>query len=260
MSRRADQQFVIDAALADFASFHIDLQELDHLVAEYGVDCLLRRAVRCPCVRIETRQARISCPACNGLGFAHPEALEESLRALVLNRSSSKRMLPPGETHDGQAVITFPLGITPSIGDQVWPAGETHVVQELIFRAARQVDLVAMRARSTDQDDDPPRGALREDRLLYPDVVTIDSVCWFDGERLVFAGQADYRRRPLGRIEWSGTAGPPPGSAYSVRYTAPAAYQVFTVEPVFRGGGQGAGYPYRVTAIALHKLSDRDLR
>ncbi len=242
----------------DFPEVRLDPAEFEGLIYARGVGCLYRKAIRCPCLRVETRQARAGCPVCGGLGFAYPVELEEPIVALVLNRSPRRSQLPVGQEVVGTCTITFPVGIIPSQGDMVIPDGEEHAVQQVLRRSIAQVDPQTVRDRQTAPDQRAPVVAPVTERLLYPDVTTIETMYWLDGERLRqgIVGRDFVRRGNL--IEWRPECGPEPGKAFTVRYRAPAAYVVSPGEPVSRTGE--IGFPYRCDGQRLDRWGTPDLR
>lgn len=251
------------ARITDFATLHMDPGELDEFINQHGSCCKLRRAVRCPCRRLESGHAAADCRLCNGTGFTYPAELEMELVALVLNRNAKRNVTAGvGDLVTGTVVCTFPLGVVPAQGDQLLPDGEQHVVQETMYRAGRQTDPDRIRQlRGHDLGVTPPRVGL-VDRLLYPDVVAVEALHYIEGDgadtRLAVATGADYEL--VGReIRWRDGRGPAPGKAYTVRYRAPAAYMVRPAEPILRVE-YDAGLPYRCEAQRLDRWGEGDLR
>lgn len=243
----------------DFPEVRFDPEEFEGLLHARGVGCLLRKAIRCPCQRIETRQARVGCPSCAGTGFAYPVELEEPIVALVLGRSPRRSQLPVGQEVVGTCTITFPMGVIPSQGDMVLPDGEEHAVQQVLRRSVAQVDPQVVRDRATAPDHRAPVLAPTTERLLYPDVTRIEHLYWMDDDQRLHAGEEgrDFTRR-ANLIEFRPGRGPSPGKAFTVRYRAPAAYVVSPGEPVSRTGE--GNFPYRCDGQRLDRWGTSDLR
>ena len=254
------QELLLETSVADFASFHIDPSELDDLIGMHGIACRYRRAVICPCARIETNQPRAGCPNCNGLGFLYPKDLEDEIVALVLNRNPRRTAAAPGEFITGSVVITFPLGTVPGRGDMVLPTLERHTVHQLVRRAEMQVDPVVVASRATAPDHAAPKVGVAGDRLLYPDIVEVDDCYWLDEDQGLHRGKAgaDFVLKS-GAVTWKDGHGPKPGRAYSVRYMAPAAYVVYPSEPLLRAEAENF-YTYRAEAQRLDRWGSPDLR
>lgn len=242
----------------EFPEPRLDPEEFDALIEARGVACLLRRSIRCPCLRIESRQARVGCPVCGGLGYAYPLELEQPIVALVLGRNARRRQEPVGQAVSGTCKITFQRGILPAQGDMILPDGEEHAVQQVLRRAQAQVDPQVVRNRQTAPDQLAPLIQATTERLLYPDVTAIETVYWLDDEKLRACVQgADYVRRG-NAIEFRADRGPPAGKAFSIRYRAPGAYVIAPGEPVTRTGEEG--FPYQCEGQRLDRWGAGDLR
>ncbi len=262
--RDLKSELLIDARIGDFAAFHIDVHELDDMIATHGVGVELRRSVACPCTRIETGGARVGCPHCGGLRFVYPAHLREDTIALVLNRDPRRTFKPAGEVVTGQAHATFPLGIVPTQGDIILPAREIHVVHETFWRLTQEVDVTVVRERFQTGDQHAPRLGARPERLLYDDdEAELVAVYWIrPGERPVDSKLIQARIGAEITLEgrnlaWARNLGPPAGTCYTVRYNARAAYMVVGSEPVFRSEGSGDGFPYRCPVIRLDRWDER---
>lgn len=244
-----------------FAHFHINVEELNDLVETHGIGCEWRQAVWCPCIRPDTRSARAGCPHCRGLRFTYPQELRVDMIALVQNRHPQRSLTPSGELITGMAVITFPIGPVPAVGDMVLPCGEFHVVHETLWRAYNPIDNTAVKARvSRTRDALPPKIEAQPEKLLYPDPIEIDRLHWIDANgKLCVASAADYEL--VGNeIRWRAGRGPATGDGYSLRYKAKAAYILNPGEPVYRREGPGAGWPYKVEAARLDRWGDPSLQ
>ena len=116
-----------------------------------------------------------------------------------------------------------------------------------------------VRDRQTAPDQLAPLVHPTTERLLYPDVIKVETLYWLDEHGQLKLGQAgrDYTRSGQ-VITFRPDHGPAPGRAFSVRYQAPAAYVVSPGEPVFRTGE--VGFPYRCDAQRLDRWGSPDLR
>lgn len=253
-----------DVSIGDWAEFHVNIAELDDLIETHGVGAELRRAVECPCVRLESLAARLGCPHCHGLQWVYPEDMREYIVVLLTSRRPTERVTQAGRTVTGQLQALFPSGILPARGDQIFPAGERHVVQQFVHRQVSQVSGRKLRDEATVWDQVAPAQRPSYGRLLYEDA-TIESVHWIvpyvgaADERLV-SGRLGHEFHMQGReVIWHGEHGPRPGDAFSVRYQAPAAYMLYTGVPVYRAEA-GAPYPYRADVDRLDKYAEEDLR
>lgn len=250
------------ASLAGFLGVHLDPLEVDALIAVHGNECEYRRGQLCPCFRVETGQAAIGCPACRGLGWTYPESMRCRTAFLDHSKTAKGTMEGAGNMVQGEAQVTFRIGVVPGRGDLVLPDCEEHIVHEQFTRAVQQISQRDMRSRL------PPGGLTRplpprSERLLYPDPFEVEAVSYLRGEEAVIATpDVDYRVAPLEggtTIAWIGSRGPAPGEGYTVRYIAQAAYMVQSSPPNFRHEGAVA-MPYRATLERLDKLQERDLR
>lgn len=250
----------VNPRITDFPHVHIDPMELSDLIETHGVGCELRRAVWCPCSRVETRQARTGCPFCKGLRFTYPKKMRDDIVALVQSRNPKRALVPAGELVTGIAVVTFPIGIVPGLGDMLLPAGEFHVVHEVLWRAYNPIDNQAIRARERTPDVAAPKIDPGPEALLYPKVECIEHLHWIDRQanKLCEASAADYELKG-NVIEWRDGRGPKPGEGYSVRYRAQAAYILNPGEPVTRSES-GQGMPYRVEAQRLDRWGTPSLQ
>jgi len=241
--------------MSQMPGFHINLEDLDNHILEHGVGAELRRAMPCPCARIENRQSRATCPTCAGQRWIFPEHMRSSVIVMVSSRSPMRKMREAGELITGTIQMTFTSDIRPGPGDMVLPDEDTHVVTQVLFRAVQQVDPALVRSRSTHPSQLPPAGTVAPERLLYPDVIDVQELAWEDEQRRVcFARQGDYDR--VGNtITWRDGSGPAAGRAYTVRYTAPAAYMLFPGEPLVRAEGPRY-YPIRCEAQRLDRWQE----
>jgi|GEM_PF-2998034 hypothetical protein len=251
----------IEISLGNFARLPLDPELYDELIETEGIEVTVRRAVPCPCVRIETLRSRVRCPHCNGLRWTYPRELELELVALVLNRSPKRVLQAPGEIVTGTVTCTFTREYIPGAGDLVLPQRERHVVTQTLIHKENQHRLAALRqqerARAVPQEL-LPKPDVPGDRLLYSNPLSIDYVAFIDGGRLVLGRDGVHWRLVDGCLEWTDLAGLQPGDAYSVRYTAPAAYMLNPGEPVARAGVDGF-LPYRCQGMRLDRWSSVDL-
>lgn len=243
----------------DFPETSLDAGEFADLIESRGVGCMLRRAVRCPCQRIETRQPRMGCPTCKGLGYAYPEELTTPTVAIVQSRSARRQNMGSGQQVTGTCSVTFLPGIIPAQGDQIIPDGDEHAVQQVLRRSVAQVVPEVVRGRATAPEHLAPVIRATTEALLYPDVTRVEALHWLDGEgrlRMGIEGR-DYRRVD-NVIEFLGDSGPAPGTAYTIRYRAPAVYVLSPAEPVARTAE--LDFPYKCEAQRLDRWGEGDLR
>jgi hypothetical protein len=248
--------------ITDFAHVHINPAELSDMIETHGVGCELRRAVFCPCARVETRQSRTGCPHCHGLRFTYPEDLRDEVVALVQNRHPERSLVPSGEFVTGTAVLTFPIGIFPGLGDMVLPEGELHVVHETLWRGYQPIDNDLLRERTKRTIDGlAPKVEPGPDVLLYPRISCVEHLHWIDrdsGKLIRGALGTDYQLEGS-RVVWTDGHGPTAGDAFSIRYRAQAAYILNPGEPVVRMES-GQGMPYRVEGQRLDRWGIPSLR
>jgi hypothetical protein len=269
MSLRARQQAATPAFMAGtdvnaFASLHLSVQELNEALLTHGSAAEWRRGVLCPCARIETGVAAVSCKQCRGVGFLYPASMREPLIVLDTSRSSTLKWAQAGLMAEGTVMFTFPCGALPGNGDLVLPDNDVHIVQEHLWRdrtlRVRDSQLREDRDRMiAAQRKRPLRG--RTERLLYPTDVCVEVAYYLDAQdELVLAQEGiHYKLGPENTWEWLDSWGPPSGQAVSVRYRAPAAYMVEGSVPRLRSENSEA-MPYVVTAKRLDRISADDLR
>lgn len=244
--------------------FHLSVREFNDMLLEHGSGAEWRKAVWCPCIRIDNRQASSACEDCRGKGVLYPEHLREPLIILDTSRTSTMRYAAAGLMADGQIEVTFPCGIIPGQHDMLLPDEDVHVVNQVLFRE--------MTRRLDDRDhlhDDRRAfdGAVkqqqipRNERLLYPTDVCVEEVFWRDEAKTLHSGRVGthYTLGPENEWIWTGSHGPPPGMSWSVRYRAPAAYLIQGSGPMLRREA-GDNMPYRVSARRLDKVGPDDLR
>ena len=142
----------------------------------------------------------------------------------------------------------------------ILPEGEVHAIHETLWRNDQPVRPSRMRARVRASDEQPVNQRPRRERLLYPDVLEVESVWYWDAEseRAVQAVQGhDYAPPREGIIPWFEGRGPDAGQAYTVRYLAPAAYMLMPAEPVYRNEA-GEEYPYMAIGQRLDRWGSPD--
>lgn len=248
----AIRELLLGATIADFAGLGIDPAELDAVIVTDGIGVTYRRGLRCPCLRPESHQARIGCPACRGLGWMHPERLSEPCVVLMVNRSPDRRIIAAGEYTTGTAYATFPSEIIPGRGDILSVDGEIHVVSQVLHRAENPVSNRKLDARR-DPDVQPRHVSARPyaERLLYADA-QIEQLWWLDDDGAPVQGRPGAHYEFIGgEIRWRDGEGPAPGRGYSVRYCARAEYVVAqAAEPTFRQQGDNP-IPYRTQVMRL---------
>jgi hypothetical protein len=257
----APKELALDVSINDFAHLHLDPHELSDLIETHGTGAELRRAVWCPCVRVETRAPRTGCPHCKGLRFTYPDKLRDDVVCLVQSRNPKRALVPAGELVTGIAVVTFPLGIVPGLGDMLLPEGEFHVVHESLWRAYQPIDNQTIRDRlRRTRDTEAPKIDPGPEILLYPKIACVEHLHWIDREtaKLCEGSAADYELQGA-TVVWREGRGPAAGDAYSIRYRAQAAYILNPGEPVTRAES-GQGMPYRVEAQRLDKWGTPSLR
>lgn len=243
---------------------HLNLDEYNEELLTYGSSAELRRAVWCPCFRIDTRQPNSDCERCRGNGHLYPEELREPVLVLDTSRSATMRWASAGLVAQGQMTVSFPCGFIPGEFDMVLPDEDLHVVNQVLFRqrTRRLNDVDHLR-----EDRVPYSGGVkqtqvaRQERLLYPTDVCIESVYYEDADGVLRSPEKgrDYRLLEGNEWEWIGEAGPEPGGSWCVRYRAPAAYLVQGSGPLLRRSAD-ENMPYRATLMRLDKVSPDDLR
>lgn len=241
---------------------HFNPREFDAEIISHGTRGDLKHGQICPCLRIETNQARANCPSCRGVGWLYPDDMVCKTWMMTANRAGRSMPHSAGEVTTGQAEMMAMSGITIGRGDMWKPCGEVHVVHQAIRRAQQQVDTNALRARiqlqsHTDQVRIP---VPRVERLLYPEVTRIDALYFENADGAAQRAREGSDYRLVGNeIRWLADAGPPPGKAYSCRYRAPAAYLIDEVTPAWGEEG-GQKMPWLVKMSRLDRLQDADLQ
>lgn len=259
----ADSEQVFDDPIDRFPRH--DFRSIDAFIDRRGVDVEWRRGIPCPCKQPDTRQPRIDCDVCASTGFAYPTKLRERLKILVTGRQWNVRTSEGGNLTSGTVNLTFPRGKVPGTGDQVWPENEEHVVMQDVPTRYRPVDVRALAEIAADGARIVRPGP-QGDRLLYPDILAIEYVSWYDAEhgRLVeLREHLDYSvatRDTHSSVRWHDKGAPPPaGSMVSWRYTAPAVFMLMPSEPRFRQQGNQP-LPYSAMGYRLDKWGEKDLR
>lgn len=238
---------------------HLSPEEFDTAIALHGSSGELRRAMPCPCVRIDTRTPKISCRHCKGIGQLYPAHLREPMMVLDLQRRSTAKLIAAGKVPVGTIQLTFPAGYVPGFGDMFLPDEEEHVVTQTLFRdgTVRATD-AHLRLDRVSPDQVKPSLRPRFERLLYDNVCCIEAVAFEDDDGdMVFSNPSEYHVDKDGRWTWRKDCGPASGRAWVVRYRAPAAYLVHTSVPVYRTEADQA-MPHLVTAQALYRLTHED--
>lgn len=252
-----------DVNIAQLAPpLHISPEEFTELLLQHGSSAELRRAIQCPCVRIETRSASIDCRSCHGVGWFYPEKLRDDILVLDTSRSATLKWAAAGMMAQGTVNLTFPCDYIPGVGDLVLPSNEFHVVTEaLVQEGTRRVDDALLRPERGAPGQRKQRQVSRKERLIYTGEVCIEAVYFFDKNREVQEAfpSLDFTLGPSNEWRWNEGKGPPPGHAWTVRYRAPACYMVDGSAPLFRRENDEA-VPYRVTASRLDRIDPEDLR
>lgn len=249
----------------------INPAEVNGLIERDGQCGEYRRALRCPCARLETDSARSDCPVCRGMGWRYPAALRRTTMALSGSRDGTHRYGVPSDQQDGTMMATFLTSeYVPAKHDLWLPEGEVHSVSEV--RWYRQVTYAPVVMSSLDQamgrTPTRPSYAPSEElgeRLLYPEVSRVDSVSWFtspdDPKRQIIDGieGQDWRLQDGSIFFIEGGRRPPPGAAYAVSYQGPACYMIFEHIPPMRYM-PGNVMPYRARLGRLDRVGGTDLR
>lgn len=251
--------------VAVFAGVHLDPLEFDVLLAEHGTSGEFRRAVMCPCTRLDTGTARVDCPHCRGRRYVYPEHLREPMIVLDAQRTATFRRTAVGELPSGTVHLTFPSHAIPAMGDLWLPDGEEHVVVERFVRdGTRRVTNAALSPQRGYVPDHVPVESSGEPRarLLYGAPCCLEAVTW---ELPTTGGLAfgtrgmDFDVDPDGTWTWAPGRGPAPGATWTVRYRAPAAYMVALDAAQHRTEGDAA-MPRLVQAQRLDKVTPDDIR
>lgn len=247
--------------LLELTEMHLNPSEYDELILQHGNAAEWRRAVRCPCIRIDTRTPEARCAHCKGLGQLYPDHLREHITVLDTQRAATLKLTAAGKMAAGTVQLTLPSGFVPAMGDMLLPDGEEHVVVEQLWReGALRLEPGAMRDYRISADHTPVPSKIRQERLLYPRPCCVENVAYLtEDRRIVHANPSEYHIDADGGWTWLGDAGPPPGWSWTVRYRAEAVYVVWTSAPVYRSESN-ASFPYRVVAQRLDKVSHEDLR
>lgn len=240
--------------------FHFDPMAFDAEITAHGTNGQIHHGQVCPCARVETQAPRAGCPSCKGLGWLYPEGMRCQTWMMLAGRDGRRTSTAAGAIGDGQVIATAHSGAKPGRGDIWYPCGETHVVHQLLRRSSQQVDQADLRAALLSQrrTNNEPAQTPRLERVLYPNAA-IES-CWYERDE---GGAAEA---VLGTdfvvndqmVTWTGRQ-PSPGTAYTLRYTAPAAYMIADVRPQARMEA-GQNMPWRVTLERLDKMQANDLR
>jgi len=253
-----------DVNIASFHPLHFSPLEISAVIMQHGNEGSLRRALVCPCARVETGMGSVGCKACGGLSFVYPQELRCKTSFLDHGRMENHSQRAVGFDIDGSISVAFPAGVIPGRGDMLLPKCEPQVVLEQHHRALRQQDRAELARRQTDQRQGPLRVVpARAERLIYPDVLQVEGLFWTDDDGKLIEGKEgrDFRlERGNGvAIKWIGTRGPAQGQGYSIRYLAPTAYIVMRSGPTFRHENN-INLPYTCRLERLNDLEERDLR
>tara|TARA_R110000824_G_scaffold54028_2_gene149065 strand:- start:19272 stop:20048 length:777 start_codon:yes stop_codon:yes gene_type:complete len=257
----ADSELFPSLNINDIApAFHLSVEEYNGLLLAHGSGAEWRRAILCPCVRIETRQPNVSCQDCRGIGRLYPDSMRDPLIVLDTSRTATMKWAAAGLIAAGSITLTFPCGEIPGVGDMILTDCDIHVVNEFLFeQGTKRVTDGMLREHRTRPDHRKRALVGRSARLMYNDA-QIECITYKSAEGdLVFAGKTDFTLHSDGTLEWHKGYGPQPGHAASVRYRAPAAYVIHSSAPMLRRE-HGENMPYRVSAMRLDKISPDDLR
>lgn len=243
------------------APFHFDPVQFDAEITAHGQRGQIRHGQICPCRRVETESPRGNCPSCSGVGWIYPESMRCETWMLLSQRSARSAMVLGGEVTTGTITAVAHSSAKPARGDVWFPCGEVHVVHQGFRRAAQQIDQTDLRAallgqRHTNQDTiQRPR----VERVLYPNA-TIET-CFYEGvDGVAVEARAGVDFAVSNQVvTWTPGAGPEPGKAYTMRYTAPAAYIIDSVAPAPRFEA-GQAMPWRCELSRLDKVQAADLR
>lgn len=257
------------ASIGRWPAFHINPQEIEDEIFLHGSGGELRRAMLCPCRRIESQAANAACGVCNGVGFVYPDEMREWMIFLDHSRKTSNRREAAGMLTDGQIAVTVPISgadAPPAQFDLLLPDKEVSTIHEHFHRDVRTVSNRTLADRQMYLAGPSPAVRPRPAKLLYPKVILVEAVSWILGvlgsgsERLVMARQGSDFQVIDGTIEWLTDRGPPEAAGFSVRYQASAAYEVFSSAPLFRREADAA-MPWAVDAMRLDKIQRKaDLR
>lgn len=250
-------------SLTDLApAFHLSMREFEELLLTHGSAAEYRRAIACPCVRLDSRQPSIGCETCRGSGLFYPEEFREDVIVLDTSRSATMKWAAAGAIADGKVTLTFPCGTIPARGDLILPVDEVHVVTETLFtEETRRVEDAMLRPERSAPGQRKRAQRPRSERLIYPNEVCVEAVFYYDADRKVRRAHTpvDFTLGPRNEFRWTEGHGPPAGHAWTVRYRAPAAYMIDGSAPLFRQENN-ADVPYRVTASRLDRIDEDDLR
>jgi hypothetical protein len=262
MGRSNRTRSVLDSVnVAGIMGAHLSAAEFDYLIVQHGNSGEFRRAQACPCVRLETRTADVSCSACKGLGRYYPDEMREPLIVLDVQRNETRRLAAAGQLPSGTISLTFPSEIVPGFGDLWLPDEEEHVVTETLWsQGTMRATDDALRIDRVGQDQIKPSLLPRKERLLYPSICCVENVAYkAESGDILTASEHQYHIDTDGRWTWRAGCGPSPGRAWTVRYRAPAAYMVHTSSPVYRSEADER-MPHKCNAQALNRISAEDLR
>lgn len=260
MGPRTPQTPAYDVNQAEIGPIpHYNPAEYASLIVQHGIGAQYRKAILCPCIRLDTGMPRVGCPHCRGLGRLYPLKWRIPMIVLDTSRSSNVKMAVAGLMMDGIITLSFPPGVIPGVGDLVLPDGDLHIVQETLFRGGtkRVPDSIRNAPRVTSVAI-PNEG--RDERLLYPTDVEIEAAYYLDaGDNLIEARDDAYTLGVENRWTWRDGEGPEMGHAWTVRYRATACYMIAGTGPMFRCEADVA-QPYKAQAKRLDRLAPSDLR
>lgn len=246
--------------VAQLPGLHLSAAEIDSIIVTHGSSGELRRAVLCPCMRLDTRTPALDCPHCKGLGRLYPAHLREPLIFLDSQRSQQLKLAAAGHVPSGTISITMPSGVVAGMGDMILPDGDEHVVTEILWvQGSNRVTDRNLRPLRISPDQVKPSLTTRTERLLYPDPCCVEAISYLRDGEIVFAQPIEYRIDNEGRVHWTADNGPEPGTAFTARYRAPAVYVVHTTSPRLRHEANER-MPYAVSAVRLDKFAASDLR
>lgn len=243
--------------------FHLNPAEFDAEIISHGTRGKLRHGVICPCQRIETGAPRINCPSCRGVGWLYPDGDGDTCETYMLSsgRTVNAKLRAAGMLKEGQEQSMALSKAQIMRGDLWQPCGEVQGVQQQIRHDLQQVDTNRLRdtIRRQSHTDTVKIPAVRVEKLLYPDVTSIEVVYYENAEGVATRAREGVDFQLVGReIQWTPGAGPPPGKGYTCRYWAPTSYLVEDMLPSWTEEG-GQKIPWKVTLRRLDRIQEADI-
>jgi hypothetical protein len=222
----------IEAAGGLTSEEHFDAAAFDAELNAHGAPARWRKARLCPCLNLLTGAPDPNCPYCRTYpGLLWDDAGE--LRVLAPARRRQDLYDQNGHLLKGMVTLTFPSTVLPAHLDQIELSAAVMVVNN---------------ERHVRGEIDPAGRSTERLRLPTPlDVEYCEAIV--AGVLTQYVLNTDFGLSDTNALQWAaGDAGPPPGTLYTIRYTARPVYICWSPESRDENGSK---QPYRCIAQRL---------